>query len=90
MQIFFIIKYRFLFSISDRRAKQFPLMDTPIPTAIFIFAYLAWVVVIGPLYMRDRKPFKLNNTLIYYNAFQVLLSAYMFYEVKKKGGESLP
>lgn len=56
-------------------------MDTPIPTAAFIIMYLAWVVVIGPFYMRDRKPFNLKNTLIYYNAFQVLLSAYMFYEV---------
>lgn len=79
----------FLFLISDRRAKQFPLMDTPIPTGFFIFVYLAWVVVIGPLYMRDRKPFKLNNTLIYYNAFQVLLSGYMFYEVKKVAHWSL-
>jgi elongation of very long chain fatty acids protein 7 len=61
--------------------KQLPLMDTPIPTAAFILAYLSWVVVIGPLFMRDRKPFGLKNTLIYYNAFQVLLSAYMFYEV---------
>lgn len=56
-------------------------MDTPIPTAAFIIAYLSWVVVIGPFYMRDRKPFGLRNTLIYYNAFQVMLSAYMFYEV---------
>jgi elongation of very long chain fatty acids protein 7 len=56
-------------------------MDTPIPTAAFIIVYLAWVCVIGPLFMRDRKPFGLKNTLIYYNAFQVLLSAYMFYEV---------
>lgn len=68
--------------ISDARVKEFPLMDTPIPTAAFILCYLAWVVVIGPLYMRDRKPYNLKNTLIYYNAFQVLLSAYMFYEVR--------
>lgn len=67
--------------VSDSRVKQLPLMNTPIPTAVFIICYLAWVVVIGPLYMRDRKPFSLRNTLIYYNAFQVLLSAYMFYEV---------
>lgn len=70
-----------LYKISDSRVKQLPLMDTPIPTAAFIIAYLAWVVVIGPLFMRDRKPFSLRNTLIYYNAFQVILSAYMFYEV---------
>jgi elongation of very long chain fatty acids protein 7 len=66
--------------LGDARVKEFPLMDTPIPTAAFILCYLAWVVVIGPLYMRDRKPYSLKNTLIYYNAFQVLLSAYMFYE----------
>ncbi|CRK86853.1 CLUMA_CG000679, isoform A [Clunio marinus] len=66
--------------LGDRRVKHFPLMDTPIPTVAFILLYLSWVVVIGPLYMRDRKAHSLRNTLIYYNAFQVLLSAYMFYE----------
>lgn len=72
---------RIFISVSDSRVKQLPLMDTPIPTAAFIIAYLSWVVVLGPLFMRDRKPFGLKNTLIYYNAFQVTLSAYMFYEV---------
>jgi hypothetical protein len=56
-------------------------MDTPIVTVAMVIAYLSWVMVIGPLYMRDRKPFQLKNTLIYYNAFQVLISGYMFYEV---------
>lgn len=45
-----------------------------------VLTYLAWVMVVGPIYMRDRKPFQLRNTLIYYNAAQVLLSGYMFYE----------
>lgn len=57
------------------------MVDNPIPTVALVLAYLAYVLVIGPLYMRDRKPFQLKNTLIYYNAFQVLLSGYMFYEV---------
>ena len=57
-------------------------MYTPIPTIALVIVYLAWVMIIGPFYMRDKKPFDLRNTLIYYNAFQVLLSAYMFYEVK--------
>ena len=38
-------------------------------------------MIIGPIYMRDRKPMQIRNTIIYYNAGQVLLSAYMFYEV---------
>lgn len=58
-------------------------METPLPTVALVVAYLAWVLVIGPLYMRDRKPLQLRNTLIYYNAFQVLISAYMFYEVSE-------
>lgn len=55
-------------------------MENPLPTLGFVITYLAWVLVVGPIYMRDRKPFQLRNTLIYYNAGQVLLSAYMFYE----------
>lgn len=67
--------------LSDPRAKSFPFMETPLPTIGMIATYLAWVLIIGPIYMRDRKPMDLKNTLIYYNAFQVLLSGYMFYEV---------
>lgn len=56
-------------------------MDNPLPTFGMIVTYLAWVLVVGPTYMRDRKPLQLTRTLFYYNLFQVLLSAYMFYEV---------
>lgn len=55
-------------------------MDNPLATISIILTYLTFVLVAGPYYMRDRKPMKLKNTLIYYNAFQVALSAYMFYE----------
>ncbi|CAG9809246.1 unnamed protein product [Chironomus riparius] len=66
--------------LGDGRIKEYPFIYTPIPTIALVIVYLAWVMVIGPFYMRDKKPFNLKNTLIYYNAFQVLLSAYMFYE----------
>ena len=65
----------------DPRAKAYPLMETPLPTLTMVGIYLAWVIVIGPMYMENRKPMNLRKTLIYYNGFQVLLSAYMFYEV---------
>ncbi|XP_028162549.1 elongation of very long chain fatty acids protein 7-like isoform X2 [Ostrinia furnacalis] len=45
-----------------------------------VVVYLAFVMVAGPLYMETRKPFQIKNTLVAYNAFQVLLSSYMFYE----------
>lgn len=58
-------------------------MNSPLPTLGMVATYLAWVLVIGPIYMRDRKPMNIKNTIIVYNAFQVLLSAYMFYEVSE-------
>uniref|UniRef100_A0A336LM25 Elongation of very long chain fatty acids protein n=1 Tax=Culicoides sonorensis TaxID=179676 RepID=A0A336LM25_CULSO len=66
--------------IGDPRSKGLPMMDNPIPTISLVLAYLAWVLVLGPMYMRDRKPVNLKNTLIAYNAGQVLLSGYMFNE----------
>lgn len=70
----------FLSRFADPRAIQFPFMENPLPTLGMVITYLAWVLVVGPIYMRDRKPFQLRSTLIYYNAAQVLLSGYMFYE----------
>ncbi|XP_053670350.1 elongation of very long chain fatty acids protein AAEL008004-like [Anopheles nili] len=66
--------------IGDPRAKNLPFMDNPLPTLGMVLTYLVWVLIIGPTYMRDRKPMQLTNTLFYYNFGQVLLSAYMFYE----------
>lgn len=73
--------YSLYLPIPDNRSKAYPLVDNPIPTVALVLIYLSIVMVIGPLWMRDRKPFNLKNTLIYYNAFQVVLSGYMFYEV---------
>lgn len=70
--------------LTDPRSKMFPFMDTPLATAGMILVYLSWVLIIGPIYMRDRKPMNIKSTLIYYNAFQVILSSYMFYEVSHK------
>lgn len=56
-------------------------MNNPLPTLGMVATYLTWVLIIGPIYMRDRKPMDIKNIIIFYNAFQVLLSAYMFFEV---------
>ncbi|EDS40638.1 elongation of very long chain fatty acids protein 4 [Culex quinquefasciatus] len=65
---------------ADPRAKELPLMADPLPTCGLIICYLLWVLLIGPMYMRDRKPMDLRRVIIFYNLFQVLLSGYMFYE----------
>lgn len=72
------------FSHSDPRALEYTFMNNPLPTLGMVATYLAWVLIIGPIYMRDRKPMNIKNTIIVYNAFQVLLSAYMFYEVSAR------
>lgn len=56
-------------------------MDNPIFTFSLVVAYLSWILVIGPIYMRDKKPLELRRVLVIYNAFQVAISGYMFYEV---------
>ncbi|KAL0892503.1 hypothetical protein ABMA27_015606 [Loxostege sticticalis] len=44
-----------------------------------VIAYLAYVLKIGPDYMKNREPYKLKNTILVYNAIQVILSAYFVY-----------
>ncbi|XP_021181973.3 very long chain fatty acid elongase 7 [Helicoverpa armigera] len=66
--------------VSDPRVQGWFLFDTPLPTVAMVCVYLAFVMVAGPLWMANRKPFQIQNTLVAYNALQVLLSSYMFYE----------
>lgn len=66
--------------ISDPRVEDWPLMDSPFPTLIMVGIYLYFVVFLGPRIMENRKPFKLNNILIVYNAAQTLFSFIMFTE----------
>lgn len=73
-----------IYICADPRAKRFPLMEHPLFTFGLVAIYLSWVLLLGPLFMRDRKPFQLRRTLVVYNAFQVLISGYMFYEVSEK------
>lgn len=66
--------------VSDPRVQGWFLFDTPLPTLAMVIVYLGFVMVAGPLWMANRKPFRIQNTLVAYNAAQVLLSSYMFYE----------
>lgn len=73
-----IIKHGFLFT--DQRVKNWFLMSGPLPTMCICLTYAFTVKILGPYLMRDRKPFQLRKTLIIYNFFQVLFSAWLFYE----------
>ncbi|XP_038210397.1 elongation of very long chain fatty acids protein-like isoform X2 [Zerene cesonia] len=58
-----------------------PLMATPGPMLMILAAYLLFVLKIGPSLMTKREPYKLTITLLLYNVFQVVLSAYMVQKI---------
>lgn len=69
-------------NVADPRVTDWPLMSSPIPTFVMVVVYLYVVMFLGPRVMANRKPFKLNNILVVYNAAQVVFSLVMLWEVR--------
>lgn len=67
--------------VPDPRTNNWPLISSPLPGVTILAAYLYFTLSWGPRYMANRKPFKLEGILIAYNFIQVIVSAYIFYEV---------
>lgn len=65
-------------------------MDSPLPTVIIVAVYLYLVLVLGPRLMANRKPFQLNAVLVAYNAFQVIFSVVMLWEVRRSNAAGSP
>lgn len=70
-----------LATASDPRVSDWPLMDSPIPVFFIVVLYLYTVTLLGPRLMTNQKPFHLRSILVAYNAFQVIFSLGMMYEV---------
>ncbi|XP_061709635.1 uncharacterized protein LOC133519620 [Cydia pomonella] len=52
--------------------------DGEFPLAVLLLSiYLAFVLRIGPTFMKNRPAYKLTGTLLVYNAMQVLISLYL-------------
>ncbi|XP_034191108.1 very long chain fatty acid elongase AAEL008004 isoform X3 [Osmia lignaria lignaria] len=66
---------------ADQRTTNWFLMSSPFPTLFICLSYVYVVKVLGPKWMENRKPFQLKNALIAYNLFQMLFSAWLFYEM---------
>ncbi|XP_063697840.1 very long chain fatty acid elongase AAEL008004-like [Culicoides brevitarsis] len=60
--------------LADPRTTSWPLMQTPWRILSIIGLYLMFVMYLGPRLMKNRKPFKLQKILVFYNAIQVLIS----------------
>jgi len=69
----------------DIRTANWLFMSSPFYTLAICLSYVYIVKVLGPKIMENRKPFQLKRTLIAYNLFQVVFSAWIFYEIGMSG-----
>ena len=73
--------YDELWEKRDLRMDAYPLMSSPIYTALICIGYAYVVTVVGPNFMKQRQPMNIRSFMIGYNGFQVVLSAYIFIQV---------
>lgn len=67
-------KWKFLEEINPAESPGF-MIRSPVAVVGCTIAYLAFVCFLGPLMMRNRKPFELKNVIRLYNLVMVLLAA---------------
>ncbi|XP_015190636.1 PREDICTED: elongation of very long chain fatty acids protein 1-like isoform X1 [Polistes dominula] len=78
--------YHYLFEeIADPRVANLPLMKDPFAVTLILLAYLGFVLHIGPRYMKNRKPYKLNSFMILYNGLLAIASGVTCYGVLTSG-----
>ena len=76
--------YEWAWQQRDRRADSFVMMQSVIPTLALCLGYVYIVKVWGPNYMRDRPPYQIKSFILVYNAFQVVLNAWLCQGVSRK------
>ncbi|XP_013784582.2 elongation of very long chain fatty acids protein AAEL008004-like [Limulus polyphemus] len=74
-----ITLYEWMMSKSDPRTNGWPLLGSPFPMLTIIASYVYFVKVLGPVWMKNRKPFQIENIIIAYNVVQVILSGFFFF-----------
>ncbi|KAM3961927.1 very long chain fatty acid elongase 7 [Aphomia sociella] len=66
--------------LTDPRTKSWFLIAKPYQGLLLLGLYLMVVLKWGPKWMKHRQPFNIDRILIFYNAFQVIACAYLFYK----------
>ncbi|XP_067310120.1 elongation of very long chain fatty acids protein 1a [Pseudorasbora parva] len=77
--------YDYILKRTDARVRDYPLMQGPIQMTFILLGYVFFVLCVGPRYMANRKPLRLNTTMIIYNFFMVIYNAYIVYEFLMAG-----
>ena len=70
-----------IWDLRDRRVDGWFMLDSFWPTLLLVATYVYLVKIWGPRFMKNREPYNISTFLVYYNAFQVILSAYIFIQV---------
>ncbi|XP_058981285.1 elongation of very long chain fatty acids protein AAEL008004 [Musca domestica] len=70
---------------SDPRVNGWPMMASPVPTFLLCVFYAYFSKSLGPKLMAKRKALDLRNVLVWYNLFQTVFSAWIFYEYLMSG-----
>lgn len=69
--------YDYWSEVGDPRLHNYPLLSGgPAPLIFLILCYVVLVTWIGPVLMRNYKPFQLKMVILAYNLFNVLTSVY--------------
>lgn len=65
----------------DKRTDSFPMLNMhPMAILGISLIYVLLVTWLGPMFMRNRKPYSLTTTLLVYNFIQVVISVYIVVE----------
>nr|CAD7409888.1 unnamed protein product [Timema poppensis] len=73
------------FKLADPRVKDWPLIGSPVYLLVIVALYLFFVLVAGPKFMENRRPYDLKKIIAVYNILQVLANAYLFYGTLTSG-----
>ncbi|NP_001133862.1 Elongation of very long chain fatty acids protein 7 [Salmo salar] len=77
--------YEFLLKGTDPRLWGYPLMQSPVNMTAILLTYIFFVLVAGPRFMANRKPFQLKEAMIAYNFTMVAMSTFIVYEFLMSG-----
>lgn len=70
---------------SDPRVRDWPMMSSPFPTLALCVFYAYFSKSLAPKFMEKRKPMDLRKILVFYNLFQTIFSAWIFYGYLQSG-----
>lgn len=70
---------------SDPRVQDWPMMSSPFPTLALCVFYAYFSKSLAPKLMAKRRAMDLRKLLVYYNLFQTIFSAWIFYEYLMSG-----